>query len=258
MPVYKTEITSDSIPSDNPVHQRLLKPYVVIKNDIKGNVLELGCGEGRGVAMLAENAATYTGYDKIKGVIEYLRKIYPEHAFRHSVFPPLTGISQNGFDLIVSFQVIEHIQRDKFFLEEIYRVLKPGGTAYITTPNREMSLTRNPWHIREYKAEELKTLCESIFDEVILLGITGNEKVMEYYERNKKSVKKLTRFDILNLQYRLPAFLLKLPYEIMNRLNRNRLKSENDELVLSITCDDYVISDQPQNSLDLYAILRKK
>ena len=49
MSVFKTEIVSDIIPSDNPIHQRLLKPYTVIKNQIRGNVLELGCGEGRGI-----------------------------------------------------------------------------------------------------------------------------------------------------------------------------------------------------------------
>ena len=49
MTIYKTEITSDDIPSDNPIHQRLLKPYVVISEWVNGELLELGCGEGRGV-----------------------------------------------------------------------------------------------------------------------------------------------------------------------------------------------------------------
>jgi hypothetical protein len=47
--VYTTEITSEQIASDNPIHQRLFKAYVVAKEYIQGDVLEVGCGEGRGI-----------------------------------------------------------------------------------------------------------------------------------------------------------------------------------------------------------------
>ena len=50
--VFTTEITSDSIPSDNPIHQRLLKAYVVAQDFVQGNVLEVGCGEGRGIDLI--------------------------------------------------------------------------------------------------------------------------------------------------------------------------------------------------------------
>ena len=258
MAVYKTEITSDLIPSDNPIHQRLKKPYVAIADKVKGDVLELGCGEGRGVALLLPGAKSYLGLDKIGSVIDKLRAQYPEASFEQTSFPPLNTISDDSFDTVVSFQVIEHIRNDRLFLEEIYRVLKPGGTAYITTPNRKMSLTRNPWHIREYLTDELKALTEEIFDQAELKGITGNEKVMKYYENNRASVKRIMRFDILDLQHRMPAFLLKIPYEIMNRINRNRLSSSDDSLVRSIDQSDYLVSDNPVASLDLFAIAHKK
>ena len=46
MSIFTTEITSDRIPSDNPLHHRLLSAYYLAKNYIDGDVLELGCGEG--------------------------------------------------------------------------------------------------------------------------------------------------------------------------------------------------------------------
>ena len=159
---------------------------------------------------------------------------------------------------MVSFQVIEHIQQDESFLREIYRVLKPGGKALISTPNIKKTLTRNPWHIREYTAAQLKLLSEKIFDKVEAKGITGNEKVMEYYQMNKASVEKITRFDVLNLQYRLPARLLRIPYDLMNRLNRNLLQKSNSGLVTDISHGDYLVSDSPDTSLDLFYILYKK
>ena len=163
-----------------------------------------------------------------------------------------------GFDFIISFQVIEHIRSDRLFLEEIYRLLKPGGIAIISTPNIKMSLSRNPWHIREYTAMELEDLCKGIFDKVITKGIAGNSKVMEYHEDNRRSVERIMRYDIMDLQHRLPSFLLKLPYEVLNRMNRNTLKKGANDLVASISYEDYLVTNNPEESLDLFYYLYKK
>jgi 2-polyprenyl-3-methyl-5-hydroxy-6-metoxy-1,4-benzoquinol methylase len=257
MATFTTEIASDKLVSDNPIHQRLLKAYILAKDHVKGKLLEVGCGEGRGVEILSPLSESYVALDKITDVIEKLSHQYPNVAFKQAVVPPFEGVAGDSFDVVVSFQVIEHIQNDKKFLEEIHRVLKPGGKAIISTPNIKMTLTRNPWHIREYTSRQLIDLCSSIFSRVEAKGVAGNDKVMEYYEENKKSVRKITRFDIFNLQYRLPAGLLRIPYDIMNRFNRMLLKNKNSQLVSGITHEDYLLSDDPENSLDLYYILYK-
>jgi hypothetical protein len=88
-------------------------------------------------------------------------------------------------------------------------------------------------------------------------GIAGNANVMQYYARNKKSVDKMMRWDIFDLQHKLPASLLRMPYEILNRLNRNNLKEAADDLVASIRHEDYLLSDEPRKSLDLFLIAKK-
>jgi len=255
--VFTTEITSEKITSDNPIHQRLFKAYVVAKPYVSGDVLEIGCGEGRGINILTGNAKSFTAVDKIKPVLDELQKKYTAARFIAMNIPPLSGLQDNAYDLIVSFQVIEHIQGDTLFLKEIHRLLKPGGTALLTTPNRKMSLTRNPWHIREYLPNELKSLAEKIFSHVEMKGITGNEKVMTYYEENKRSVRRFTRWDVLDLQNRLPAAVLRVPYELLNRWNRNKLQGTDNELVKSIRHEDYVVVDDASNALDLLLIVRK-
>jgi SAM-dependent methyltransferase len=255
--VFTTEITSESIPSDNPIHQRLFRPYVLIKDWIQGDVLEVGCGEGRGIDMILEGAKSYTAIDKIEPVIQELGKKYPSGKFLSGNIPPLYPFADNSFDRVVSFQVIEHIEDDHLFLKEINRVLKPGGTAWITTPNRPLSLSRNPWHIREYTSKELTDLATNYFRRVEMKGIAGNEKVMQYHERNRKSVNRLMRWDVLDLQYKLPATLLRVPYEFMNRLNRNKLKDQSDELVMSIDQSDYLLTDKAESALDLFLIVTK-
>ena len=255
--IYTTEITSEQITSDNPIHQRLFKAYVVAEPYVTGDVLEVGCGEGRGIERLTKNARSFTAVDKIKPVIEELKQKYPGGRFLSMNIPPLSGLEDNAYDLLVSFQVIEHIKDDVLFLKEIHRVMRPGGTALLTTPNRRLTLTRNPWHIREYLPEELEALARKIFPEVTVKGITGNNKVMTYYEENKKSVKRFTRWDILDLQHKLPAGILRLPYEILNRLNRNKLQASGSELVRSIRHEDYILTEDPTQSLDLLLIVKK-
>lgn len=255
--VFTTEITSDQLPSDNPLHQRLLKAYVAVEEYIIGDVLEVGCGEGRGVELVMKKAKTYTAIDKIEEIIDKLKIKYPEGKFLSSNIPPFEGLESNSFDTVISFQVIEHIQDDEFFLQEINRVLKPGGKAYLTTPNRVMSLTRNPWHIREYTSEELLSLAQKHFTEASMKGITGDEKVMAYYERNKKSVERIARLDFLNLQQRLPAGLYKIPYELLNRWNRNKLKEADDELVSAITHENYPVTNEAFKALDLFLFVQK-
>ncbi len=255
MAIYTTEVASDKISSDNPIHQRLLKPYYACRDRVRGRVLEIGCGEGRGVEILSGTDIQYTGVDKLEEAIVALREKYPSFEFYAMNIPPLTGFDDHAFDMVISFQVIEHIKDDRFFLEEIKRVLKPGGIACITTPNIKMTLSRNPWHIREYTAEELGVLAGSVFKKVQIKGIAGNEKVMAYYERNKRSVQRLMKWDIFNLQYRLPASVLRIPYEVLNRINRNKLKAGNDSLVRNIVHEDYLITDRPDTALDLFCIL---
>ena len=170
--------------------------------------------------------------------------------------PPL-DFADESFDYVISFQVIEHIKQDHEFVKEVCRVLRKGGVFIVSTPNAPMSLTRNPWHVREYTSQELKELLSKDFSQVEMMGVKGNEKIMEYYEANRRGVERITRFDILDLQHRLPRWMLQIPYDILNRLNRRRLLNQNNELTSSITMDDYYVGPVSDDCFDLYFIARK-
>jgi len=258
MATYTTEIASDKLISDNPIHQRLLKAYMAAISQVKGDLLEIGCGEGRGVEVLLDQIKSYHGLDQHQELINMLQEKYPACTFEQANIPPMETIENNKYDCVISFQVIEHIENDLLFLKEIYRALKPGGKAIISTPNIKHTLTRNPWHIREYTSKQLTDLCLSVFDHVEAKGVGGNDKVWTYHEANRVSVRRITKFDIFDLQYKLPASLLKRPYEFLNRRNRNKLHKQQGDAVAELSHKDYKIVDNPEVALDLYYILHKK
>lgn len=240
--------------SDNFVFQRSLLAYHAAAERIAGDVLEIGTGAGYGIEVVAPRARSFITVDKHIPPCELTQS--PEVTFRQAVVPPLPFASES-FDCVISFQVIEHIRKDKEFLREVGRVLRPGGRFILTTPNAPMSLTRNPWHVREYTADELRSLLAIEFSAIESYGIFGNEKVMEYYEQNRRGVHRITRFDVLKLQYRLPRWMLQLPYDLLNRLNRRHLLRANADLTTSIRMDDYRLGPVADNCFDLFYIAQK-
>ena len=244
-------------PSDNVIFQRHLIAYKEAANLVSGTVLEIGSGEGYGMIELAPKSEHYIAVDKYSTSISDELKESNNITFIQSEVPPLKGIEDESVDFVVSFQVIEHIENDELFLQEIHRVLKPGGKAILTTPNIIMSITRSPWHIREYTPEQMVEILESSFDNYELKGVFGNEKVMDYYNKNKASVNKIMRLDILNMQYWLPRWVLQVPYDILNRFNRHSLQDNNEKLVNSIDYTDYAINSSSDDCLDHFCIVTK-
>ena len=253
MALQTAERVSARDASDNFVFQRSILAYYKAAEFVSGRVLEIGTGMGYGVEVVAPAAERFITVDKSQA---YSVDLPSNTEFRQMTAPPL-DFADESFDYVISFQVIEHIKRDHDFAKEVSRVLRKGGSFIVSTPNAPMSLTRNPWHIREYRAEELRQLLAPHFESVEMLGVDGNEKVMEYYEKNREGVRRITRFDPLDLQHRLPRWMLQLPYDLLNRLNRRRLLSQNSDLTTSITRDDYRIGPVTDCSFDLYFIARK-
>ena len=252
--LHTAERVSQRDASDNFVFQRSILAYYKAAELVSGDVLEIGTGMGYGVDVIAPAAKSFTTIDK--NVPEFEKELPANAKFRQMVVPPL-DFADESFDYVVSFQVIEHIEKDADFVREVSRVLRPGGKFIVSTPNAPMSLTRNPWHVREYKADELESLLKGGFSSVERMGAYGNERVMEYYEQNRRGVERITRFDILDLQHRLPRWVLQIPYDILNRLNRRRLLAENENLTTSITMEDYTIGQLTEQSFDLYYIATK-
>ena len=239
--------------SDNFVFQRSLLAYDRAAALVSGDVLEIGTGTGYGIERIAPRCRRFVTVDK------FAAAPIPATAgveFRRMCVPPL-DFADASFDFVITFQVIEHIADDAAFVREIARVLRPGGRLILTTPNAPMSLTRNPGHVREYRSEELRRLLAEAFPTIEACGVFGNERVAAYYEANRRSVERIARFDIFDLQHRLPRRLLQLPYDLLNRINRRRLLRRNEALTTSIRMEDYRIAPAAEGCFDLFFIATK-
>jgi ubiquinone/menaquinone biosynthesis C-methylase UbiE len=139
-------------------------------------VLDAGCGTGYGSAELAQSGAEVTGVDISGDAIEYASANYPipglrfiESSCTAVPFPP------SSFDLLVAFEVIEHLQDYRAFLDECARVLTREGLFIVSSPNkRYYGETRaatgpNPYHEHEFEAEEFVRELERVFPNVQLL-----------------------------------------------------------------------------------------
>lgn len=76
-------------------------------------------------------------------------------------------IEDDSFDCVIAVEVLEHVEKDFDFLQNVYRVLRPGGMFLMTTPNGDsIPVPHNPDHKRHYPRKGLKRLLEDIFDSV--------------------------------------------------------------------------------------------
>jgi SAM-dependent methyltransferase len=139
-------------------------------------VLDLGCGTGYGTAELSRRAADVTGVDVAFEAVEHARANFRQDniTFRQAS-ATVTGLPDAAFDLIVAFEVIEHIPNWRELLAEAKRLLAPGGLFLVSTPNRTYYTESrgdsgaNPFHEHEFEYEEFRNELRPFFPAVTML-----------------------------------------------------------------------------------------
>lgn len=138
-------------------------------------VLDLGCGEGYGSSLLAEVAERVTGIDLSAEAVEHARTRYPRTNLKFQVGDcRKTGLPDHQFDLVVCFEMIEHIAEHEELLSEVGRLLKPGGMFVVSSPEKgsysDAEGFENPFHIKELYLRDFHALLKSSFPHVILFS----------------------------------------------------------------------------------------
>lgn len=135
-------------------------------------VLDAACGVGYGSSFLAKHGAKeVVGVDISKDAILYADSKFDSLNTR---FMRMNGtdlkFKSNSFDVVCSFETIEHIANYKKFLSEVSRVLKGTGVLIMSTPNKDKYGIKHPFHVKEFRKDEFEALLSSYFKTVDLFG----------------------------------------------------------------------------------------
>ncbi|MBA0125029.1 class I SAM-dependent methyltransferase [Haloechinothrix sp. YIM 98757] len=151
-------------------------------------VLEAGCGEGYGAGLIASRARRVVAMDYDAATVTHAARGYPDVDVLLGDLASLP-VGDATIDVVATFQVIEHLADQHGFLAECHRVLRPGGTLLVTTPNRltftpDSDVPLNPFHTRELAPTELAALlAEAGFGIELLHGLHHGAQVRALDER---------------------------------------------------------------------------
>jgi SAM-dependent methyltransferase len=160
-------------------------------------VVDCACGTGIGSVLFASKGALEVrAIDSSAEAIAEAEKANTRSSLRITLGDATrTGLPDGYADIFISLETIEHLEDDAAFVEEAFRVVKPGGILICSTPNREItnpgtSITDAPWnpfHVREYNLNEFRTLLESRFE---IQGVYGQNPVTPFRVRTMKALAK--------------------------------------------------------------------
>ena len=170
------------VPAENYWYRRHLAVYRWVAERCSGlDVVDMACGEGYGTAVLAERAAAVTCVEANPDAFEHARLKYSRPGV--TFVRDLVERFDRPCDAVVFLQTIEHVERPAQLLRHFRSLLRPGGVAYVSTPNvltlapPGAEKSDNPWHLREYRCEEFLHLCRGAFPRVELLGVFHARKL---------------------------------------------------------------------------------
>lgn len=180
-------------------------------------VLDFGCGSGYGSFELSRVAESVVAVDISPEAVEYARSTYKNDNLTYCL---VSEINAQKFDIITSFQVIEHVKNDRQYLQKLKSLLADDGLLIISTPDKTLRLfnrIQKPWnlfHIKEYSAYNLNKLLSTYFSEVQLLKIGSDRDFVRDEIQRCKKLRIVT----------LPCTLIIFPIFLRNQL----LKSQSD------------------------------
>jgi SAM-dependent methyltransferase len=218
-------------------------------------VLDFGCGSGYGSAQIAQTAASVTAVDVADDAIAYAQGQFARANLKFLAIDPERPLpfADDDFDVVLSFQVFEHVTDTSHYLSEVRRVLAPGGLLVLITPDRSTRLLPfqrpwNRWHVREYGKRELARLLARHFDQVELLGMTAKPEMIGY------EIRRCNRIKWMMLPLTLPIIPDSWRVAGLNLVHRLRGRKTGAQKEFPFGIDDVRITEGAAPSVNLVAV----
>lgn len=160
------------INEDIALEQEHLERYNFASQFVPGKkVLDMACGTGYGAKLLKLSGSSYVlGIDISSETIKFAKSRCKTHGLGFIISSAdNVSVKDKSFDLIISFETIEHLNKYLDYLKEIKRLLKDDGLFIISTPNKKFSVP-NPYHVHEFYLKEFRELLSGHFQNVDFYG----------------------------------------------------------------------------------------
>jgi ubiquinone/menaquinone biosynthesis C-methylase UbiE len=223
--------------ANNPLLQAHIGRYVFASQFVNDKViLDVASGTGYGSHYLANQGAAITiGAEIALDAIDYAKKNYQrDNLYFTEADATRMPFKDHSFDMIVSFETIEHIEEYETFLSECARILRKDGSFLCSTPNKNLSFFRpaNPYHAREFYPVEFLELLRKHFNKVDCFGQINRPKLILNANELAKDISK----HILgqDLQRRL-WIEMAITYERLNSLRNTARKRKPLQVNISDT-----------------------
>ena len=223
--------------------------YRVVNSAIGDGIgIDIGCGLGTESSSLMRPGRQVIGIDYHHETASSATALIDGALCADArILPVATG----ALDWVCSSHIIEHFTDPERHVAEIARVLRPGGTAVVLTPNEPADF-ENPFHVHLFRSSPLRQLLERHFESVAVMGLTGNERVTGEFARRRRTGQRILALDVLNLRHRLPDRALAAVHSTGRRLLYPILNRGNAELT---TADDFHLMDEGEPITDEVLVL---
>lgn len=146
--------------------------FVPIKHSKGKTILEYGCAYGSGSQVLKDYGLRVIATDISKIAVERAKKIHPDIVFKVHDMQKLFR-AEKIFDYAIACDVIEHLEKPEQGIKNVYKILKPGGVAILSTQNDFDYKVQDPTHISVKNYREWKKICYDIgFSDVRIKRVT--------------------------------------------------------------------------------------
>lgn len=235
----------------NPSFQRHVAAYRLGGGFLPpGLTLDLGCGTGHSFAELSPRPTV--GLDIAWRVLRGQERRTCAADIRRLPFV------DSCFDGIFSSHSVEHVPDPERVIRESARVMHDAGTAVFVTPNR-LTFGRpeeviDPYHFREYDAEELEALCRTGYPFVRVFGVFSSPEYAMIVSEEHRTLDRMLSWDRFGVRRRVPRRLKQAGYDAALSWSRRR----SDELRDSIKATDFFLSaERLEQGYDLVAVCRR-
>lgn len=230
-------------------------------------VLEFGSGSGYGTHRISGACQHITGVDISAEAIAYAKSQYVSDNLKYQVIRDIQSeplpFSDNEFDVVISFQVMEHIRQVDKYLAEIQRVLRDGGTLIIATPDRTTRLFpgQRPWnryHVNEHDPGSFLATMVPRFPDTTLYGMSARRDVIDIELNRTRRTRLITypfSFPLCPEWYRqLFLGLSKKISALLSGPADNSAEDSRDHPDYGFSLDDIEISQNASPSVNIISV----